>query len=1146
MPGGPGLYVFIGRCRLIGRCRQAALLSLVLGALIPGRLLAEDAAAGPSDAAEFFEKEIRPVLVERCQKCHGPEKQWAGLRLDSRAGLLKGGDGGPAVVPNQAGESELLRRVTESDESLRMPPAKGGGPLTERQVEAIRYWISAGAVWPESADAAAGPLNSQAEHWAFQPVQKPVPPDVRDTNRAETPIDRFVLRRLGAEGLNLSPPADRATLIRRATYDLTGLPPTAAEVEAFVTDERPDAYERLIDRLLASPAYGEHWGRHWLDVARYSDTKGYVYGREERFFVHAAAYRDWVVRAFNEDLPYDRFLRLQIAADQAAPDDPSAAAAMGFLTLGRRFLGVTPDIIDDRIDVVCRGLMGLTVGCARCHDHKFDPIPTADYYSLYGVFEDCSERIVPLPSPGAPAASPDFLKGLEERGRKLRETTAARSAEASERVRQRIGDYLFAQRDLGKYPPLGFDQVLSKDELIPTIVHRWRKYLLDAEDRRDPVFRPWLAFMELGDEEFAAKSEAVTRELRSDPAINAKVAKAFAEPPASPREVADRYAQLFAEVDRGWRELCAAANHENRPPPDALADPDAEALRQVLYGTASPCVIPDEPIVNTESLYDTATINELWALQVELDRWLKQAPEASPHAVILTDRDSSTEPRIYRRGNPANPGDAVPRRFLELIAGADRKPFTKGSGRLELAEAIVDSRNPLTARVWVNRVWMHHFGAGLVRTPSDFGLRAEPPSHPELLDWLAAELVESGWDTKALHRLIMRSAAYRQASSISDWGLRIADSAGSNPQSQTANPQSLDPENRLLWRMNAHRLGFEEMRDTLLAASGELDRRIGGRAVELFPSAGVPLRRTVYGLVDRQFVPGVMRVFDFANPDLHSPQRSETSVPQQALFALNSPFVADRATSIAARLGDGPPSDRVARLYGAVLRRDPTPPQRRSALAFVEMAEAGAAHEAGPSGAAAWSYGYGELDEPAGRLKEFHPLPYFGGSAWQGGPRYPDAALGWVQLSAQGGHPGNDLRHAAVRRWTAPRDGTVAVRSVVAHEVAAGDGVRCRIVSSRRGVLAAAVVHNTRQPLNVESVEVRAGDTLDFVADIKDVLNSDQHLWAPEIRYTDAAGPASESWNAERDFAGPKPVALGPWEQLAQVLLMSNEFMFVD
>ncbi|RLS82947.1 MAG: DUF1549 domain-containing protein, partial [Planctomycetota bacterium] len=329
-------------------------------------------AAVAGEAVDLFERHVRPLFVDRCQKCHGDAKQWGALRLDSRQGILDGGDSGPAVVPGNAAVGELAARLASHDDAVRMPPPEEGPPVSPDVLDAVKAWITAGAVWPAGDAPVATPkANARQTHWAYQPITAPALTSVADESWVRGPIDRFVLAALEAAGLRPAAEADRATYIRRATYDLLGLPPTADEIKAFESDASSQAYETLIDRLLASPRYGEHWGRHWLDAARYADTKGYTDVGETRWHVHAAPYRDWVIRAFNEDMPYDRFLRLQLAADQAAPHEPEHLAAMGFLTLGRRFLGNTPDIIDDRIDVVTRGMLGLTVACARCHDHKY-------------------------------------------------------------------------------------------------------------------------------------------------------------------------------------------------------------------------------------------------------------------------------------------------------------------------------------------------------------------------------------------------------------------------------------------------------------------------------------------------------------------------------------------------------------------------------------------------------------------------------------------------------------------------------------------------------------------------------------------------------------------------------------------------------
>jgi hypothetical protein len=595
---------------------------------------------------------------------------------------------------------------------------------------------------------------ARASHWSFRPVTKATVPVVKDRAWVRTPIDAFVLARLEAQGLAPAPEADRRTLIRRLSFDLTGLPPAPEEVELFVNDGSPHAYEHLVDRLLASPRYGERWGRHWLDVARYADTKGYVF-TEERRYPYAYTYRDYVIRAFNEDLPYDQFILQQLAADQLPlGNDKHPLAAMGFLTLGRRFLNNQHDIIDDRIDVTMRGLQGLTVACARCHDHKFDPIPTADYYSLYGVFASSVE----------PAELP--LLGEPERN------------------------------------------------------EAYRAYEKELKKRQDVVAK--------FKDEHKAELDAKNRKFR----------------------------------------------------------------------------------------------DELKGLEKKVEEWKVTGPASPPRAMVLNDMPAPRTPHVLVRGNPANAGPDVPRQFLEVVAGSERKPFTQGSGRLELARAIASPGNPLTARVIVNRIWQHHFGTGLVRTPGDFGTRGDPPTHPELLDWLAATFVENGWSVKKLHRLILLSSAYRQ---LSDGDAKTT--AG-------------DPDNRLVGRMNRQRLDFEAMRDSLLFVAGRLDTTMGGPPVEI-TTRPFSARRTVYGFVERQNLPGLFRTFDFASPDTTTALRHATTVPQQALFLMNGPFVVEQAKRFAARTeGTTKDQERIDGMHRQAFGRPAEPDDMALGLHFLATAKA--------------------------------------------------------------------------------------------------------------------------------------------------------------------------------------------------------------
>ncbi|HEX8913521.1 MAG TPA: PSD1 and planctomycete cytochrome C domain-containing protein [Humisphaera sp.] len=1116
---------------------------LAVAALLVSALLAGPRAAAASDAGvDHFEAKVRPLLVEHCYDCHsaGANKVKGGLRLDSRSGVLRGGDSGkPAVVPGDPDASPLIRAVRRVDPDTAMPPK---APLTDRQVADLVEWVRAGAPDPRG-DTAAAPAVVRTEdrgkgHWAFRPPVAVAPPPVRRADWPRNDVDRFVLVRLEAAGLSPSPEADRRTLIRRASFDLTGLPPSPAEVDAFVADPSPDAYEKLVDRLLASPRYGERWGRHWLDLARYSDSKGYVYDRDERFFVHAHGYRDWVIKALNDDLPYDQFLLRQIAADQIVPASPPGTpghpdlAAMGFLTIGRRFLGVSQDIIDDRIDVVTRTALGLSVACARCHDHKFDPVPTADYYALYGVFMNGVERTVPLAEPaGDAAAVAAYRAELKRRTDKLDGEFAKRRDRLVDLRRQRAPDYLLASLDADKLPVELFAMVLTETDLNPAVARRWQErfFKLGRSGAFDPVLSPWVALAALSPERFAADAPNALAAMAADrdKPVNPRVAAALAaRPPASMRDVAATYGKVLAEADAAWRALV-----KKDPATKVLPDADQEALRQVLYGPASPMNIPVAAAgTEAEVYFDEPSRVVLAKAQAEVDRLNISSPAAPPHAVILADVAEPRDARVLRRGNPATPGEEVPRRFLGLVAGfgPERKPFTQGSGRLELARAIIDPANPLTARVMVNRVWAHHFGAGLVTTPSDFGTRAEPPSHPELLDFLATRFVADGWSLKRLHREVLLSATYRQAS-------------GAVPAAR-----AIDPGNRLLWRQNRSRLDFESTRDALLATTGELDLTAGGRAVELF-APPFSTRRAVYGKIDRQYLPGVLRVFDFANPDLHVPTRPDTTVPQQALFFMNSPFVVGRAKALARRpeVAKAPaPAERVRQMYRLVYQRDPTPGQVAAALAFVTDAAAPPAPPPKPP-ETAWRYGYGSIDPATGTLDAFHPLPYFTGSAWQGGSNWPDAALGWVQVTAEGGHAGNDLAHAAVRRWVAPRDMTVTVAGTVRHAEQAGDGIRAHLVATRHGRLGTWTLHNQSAATNLGPLDVKAGEAIDFVVDVRETLNSDMFTWAPTI--TEVGGTAK--WDAKKEFGGvptAPPSPLTAWEAYAQVLLLSNEFLFVD
>jgi hypothetical protein len=968
--------------------------------MLLGSVVLADPPAG--DKAGFFEAKVRPLLAARCYSCHGPDAQMGGLRLDSADAIKHGNAHGPAVVAGDLQKSLLIRAIGYTG-TVKMPPT---GKLKPEEIAILTQWVRDGAVWPTAPVAAEAQhaqasgtyqiSDAQRKFWSFQPVRKPAVPTIPNSTWAKNPVDRFILAKLNSAGLHPSPPADKRTLLRRVTYDLTGLPPTPAEIDAFLADKSPNAYEKVVDRLLASPRYGERWGRHWLDIARYADTKGYVF-TEDALFHDAFEYRDWVIRALNSDMPYDQFLKEQLAADlMQTGDDRSSLAAMGYLSLGRRFLNDPVLIADDRIDVTCRGMMGLTVGCARCHDHKFDPIPQKDYYSLYGVFASTEDA--------RPVISPKPVEA---------------------------------------------------------------------------VYTTWHSNM-----------DHVTADMNG--LIKQECARLRSEGAKSP----------VPEPYKGQLQK----NPENKE-----IDADLEkALEPYFSPVAAGQIASDRTQI--------ATLQKSQPLDLE-------------HAIALHETAKPVDPHVFKRGNPGNQGDAVPRQFLEILSGPNRQPFAQGSGRLELANAIADARNPLTARVLVNRLWAAHFGEGIVRTTSDFGLRGERPTHPELLDWLAATFVENGWSLKKLHRLMVLSSVYRQ-------------SVGSD-----AKAEAHDPEDRLLWRQNRRRLDLEELRDSLLFDSGQLENAMYGQSVDIL-SPPFTHRRTVYGFIDRQNLPGLFRTFDFASPDVSAARRFETTVPQQALYLMNSPFVQEQARAILMRpevKSQATAAGRVKALYRVIFGRAPSTEELALGTAYLGHADL-------PGPVPAWQYGYGSYSADHNRVTQFTRLAHYTGSVWQAGDKMPDAVLHYVSLSAIGGHPGDDLNHSVIRRWVAPRDCEVTISGMLEHPSDKGDGVEGRIVSSREGQLGDWVVFHGKSDTPVKRAVVHRGDTIDFVVECRTNPGYDSFAWAPVvtvIRGATARGGHEDitAWSASNDFADSENVQAPVFnlqDRYAQALFMTNEFSFID
>ncbi|MDP6443408.1 MAG: DUF1553 domain-containing protein [Pirellulaceae bacterium] len=770
------------RISLAGYTGLSCALALILAAL-PG--------ARGDEATDHFESRVRPLLIAKCQQCHG-KKAKGRLRLDSRNSALAGGKSGAAIVLGKPEQSLIVQAIKRGGR-LKMPPGK---PLAPREIAAIEQWVKAGAVWPRSdADepAVETPIDDKArDFWSFRPIVKRPPPK---TAGKTNPIDAFIEADLGARQLSPSARANRTTLIRRAAFDLIGLPPTPEEIDAFLADDRPDAFARLVDRLLDSPHYGERWGRHWLDLVRYADTAG---DASDFPVPEAYKYRNYVIAAFNNDKPYDEFVEEQIAGDLLPYENDDEhwehQIATGYLAIARR-IGVSPHnlkhiTIEDTIDNLGKTFLGLTIGCARCHDHKFDPVPTTDYYALYGIF------------------------------------------------------------DSSIYPHAGAEHKPWRQDFVYRI----------GKAASDKLLKPNRDELEIWNVRERAKLEEY-RDFQRKPIAD----------PGKTRETA-------------WQAVLQT-REQRRPVAESFPDLD------IAYAVH----------------------------------------EGSPHDV-----------RVQEQGDPRSPGDLVRRGFPQILGGHKLPADHSTSGRLELARWLTAKDNPLTARVIVNRLWHHHFGKGLVASTSDFGVRGGRPTHPELLDFLAATMVENGWSIKQMHRLIMSSRAYQRSSN----------SIAENKQT--------DPENRFLWRFDRRRLDAEQLRDSLLAFSDQLDRTPGGRHPfphrltyfyrqhEPFVGNWTTNRRSIYMMQQRIKKNTYLDTFDGPDGNGAIGERKVTTTTLQALYMMNSEFVHQQSDAIAARIvesQDDTPS-RVDWSYQTFFGRRPTVDERSFAAGALKRL-------AGKTGAAA-------------------------------------------------------------------------------------------------------------------------------------------------------------------------------------------------
>jgi mono/diheme cytochrome c family protein len=871
-----------------------------------------------SEQNAFFENKIRPIFANHCYKCHSAadSKIKGGLAVDSKDGLLNGGNTGPAIVPGDPQKSLLIEAVRYANPDFQMPPK--GEKLSPQQIADLEAWVKMGAPDPRTGKAAKGEWKPPgSDHWAFRPVVKPAVPAVQNPAWVANPVDAFVLNKQEAKGLKPSPAASRQTLIRRAYFDLIGLPPTPEEVKAFVEDKSPNAFEKVVDRLLKSHHYGERWGRYWLDVARYSDTKGDARRGDVPNYPYAWTYRDYVIKSFNDDKPYNQFIIEQIAGDQLPADKTpkDTLAALGFLTLGDRFDGNENEIINDRIDTTTKA-----VACARCHDHKFDPIPTADYYSLRGVFISSTEpKDKPLIS--QPEDSPDYRDYLAQHV-KLQNEYAVFVRDQLEKTQSEFLSKSAAYI-LANTPGNDRNQLTQEYKLVRETRDHWGRVLNSARRGYDPVFGPYWQFRNLRANEFATKAKAICAEIGTDPKkpVNLHVARAFKRVlPRNMTDVAAVYGQLFASADQQWQAAVSAYEQRAKAgrggsPPSRLSDGNLEALRTVMFTYAYNENMEQEEIIRR--LLPRNMQNREERLRSDIARLEMEHKAAPPRAPVMVDKPTPQDSPIFVRGEPGNRGKVVPRQFLEALSGPDRKPFQQGSGRLELAKEMAAKDNPLTARVMVNRIWLHHFGEGIVNTPDDFGTMAENPSHPELLDWLASYFMDNGWSMKKLHKLILLSNAWQQSSE-------------DNPRHA-----QIDPNNRLLWRAHIRRLDFEPLRDAILHIGGTLDLQTGGKPVDVIRDSR---RRSVYGKIDRANLPEVMNHFDFATPDMATGKRYQTIVPQQALFLMNSSMVVEQARNAVnksefQRLTTD--DQRIQYLYGLIFQRPASDLEVRLAKEFI-------------------------------------------------------------------------------------------------------------------------------------------------------------------------------------------------------------------
>ncbi|MBL8206751.1 MAG: DUF1553 domain-containing protein [Blastocatellia bacterium] len=930
---------------------------LCLFVMFVGFILAKPVPQVIAQQAVDFERDIRPLLHARCSECHGANKQMAGLRFDKKASALR------VIVPGKSSESELHRRLISTDKAEMMPPT--GERLSPREIALLKAWIDAGAIWPETETTIAEAKRADKLWWSLQPLKQPVIPSVQNAKSdIQNPIDRFILAKLAEHNLQPSPPADRRTLIRRVSYDVTGLPPTPEEVEAFVNDNAPNAYEKVVDRLLSSPRYGEQWGRHWLDVARFGESKGF---EQNHILNNLWQFRDYVIQSFNADKPFNRFIVEQLAGDVVGRGNPAVEVGTAFLVCGPYdSVGnqdevqqkiIRANTLDDLVTATSNAFMGLTVNCARCHHHKFDPIPTEDYYRMRAAFEGVIHGERALATQAEKQRYAEKTRPLEARRNELTKEKAALEKSIAERAKEKAAQ-------VTHYPLPKITRHFNEHRFAPTPARYLKfKMLAHADNPKSAVnarvdeFEVWTRTRNIALASNGAKATgATTRKAEDFASANAYGVELVNDGKFGERWFVAAPAELTIEFRRTETVERIVFSHDRTAAPDTivtgigpfvteyqiLVSLDGKKWKAIADSTARPPYNEAHLIERfAPSVMSAEEQQKRASLEVELtniNRELKAIP-ALPIVWAGRFEQPKETTYVHKGGDPQRRGADVHPSSLAVLDGA-LKSFElpadapESERRLALANWIASDENPLTARVLANRIWHYHFGTGIVDTPSDFGFLGGKPSHPELLDWLARRLQTYGWQLKPLHREILLSRTYQQSSAHREEAAK------------------LDGSTRLLWRFPPRRLGAEEIRDTILSVTGKLNLQMGGPSFRLYRylednvATYVPLdqhgaetyRRAVYHQNARSSLIDGLTDFDLPDNAGAAPRRISTTSPLQALTLLNHQFTLDMAEALAARVKQEAPRNEAAQVHRAfalTFQRQPTREEETTALQLI-------------------------------------------------------------------------------------------------------------------------------------------------------------------------------------------------------------------